>query len=425
MVQFSMRILFTFENPLPSTEADAEVFTTTARYLAPLTEGAWLHVPLKDAAGRAAAEALAGMPVVDARAPITPAALRHFLCGLTLPFRKEFRRADVVYTRNLWVAWMAILFGQKVAFDHYRPWPDQIPPLQFWLYRLLSHPRFIVKICHSDYTRRKYLALGIPEDKVRCIRNGYEPARFQARIPLEEAKRRIGVEPGQKTVVYTGRVNHKKGLALAVEAARERPDVLFILVGSYGEGPIEAMARDVPNVRIVPYQPADKLADYIYAADILLIPPSWLPLAEFGSTVLPLKVFFYLASGRPILAGRTPDVGEVLRHDENAHLCPPDSVPDLVAGIDALLGDPARAARLAETALADSRDYTWAARAQRIYALVEERMRAAPVRAGTWGRREFRAWRQQSRHWLAHLVNKGAWVLPPRPEATLGMDRKT
>ncbi|MDE1147198.1 MAG: glycosyltransferase [Azospirillaceae bacterium] len=401
---------------MPSTEADAEVFTTTARYLSALTEESWLHVPLADEAGRAAAQALVGMPVVGAHAPLKPAALRHFLCGLTLPFRREFRRADLIYTRNLWVAWMAIRFGQHVAFDHYRPWPDQIPPLQFWLYRLLSHPRFIVKICHSEYTRRKYLALGLPEDKVRVVRNGYEPARFQARIPVEEAKRRIGVDPAQKTVVYTGRVNHKKGLALAVEAAKQRPDVLFILVGSYGEGPIEVMARDVPNVRIVPYQTADALADYVYAADILLIPPSRLPLAEFGSTVLPLKVFFYLASGRPILAGQTPDVAEVLRHDQNAWLCPPDSIPDLVAGIDALLTDPAHARRLADAALADSRDYTWAARVQRIHALIQERLDAAPAPRRGWGRQQFRTWLGQSRHWLGHLVRTGALVLPPRPE---------
>ncbi|MDZ5645685.1 glycosyltransferase family 4 protein [Nitrospirillum sp. BR 11828] len=411
-----MRILFTFENSLASTEADAEVFTTTARYLAALTERSWMHVPVAEGDAAIVAERVSGLTVVPAHAPARPAALRHFLCGLTLPFRAEFKQADLVYTRNLWVAWMALLFGQRVAFDHYRPWPDQIPPLQYWLYRLVGHRRFIVKICHSEYTRRKYLALGLPEDKVRCIRNGFEPARFQARIPVAEAKRRIGVEPDRKTVVYTGRVNHKKGLALAIEAARLRPDVLFILVGSYGEGPIEVMARDVPNVRIVPYQTADALADYIYAADILLIPPSRLPLAEFGSTVLPLKVFFYLASGRPILAGQTPDVAEVLRHDENAYLCPPDSPAELVAGIDALLTDPARAHRLAEAALSDSQGYTWAARAARIHALIQERLTTPAPARRPWGKAEFRAWFGQSRDWLRHLLRTRALVLPPRPD---------
>src|SRR6202046_5638552 len=215
-----MRILFTFENPLPSAEADAEVFVTTARYLAPLTTGAWLHVPVADDAGREAAGKLAGMPVIPARAPIRPPALRHFCCGLTLPFRKEFRLADFVYTRNLWIAWMTVLFGQRVVFDHYRPWPDQIPPLQFWLYRLFCNRRFLVNICHSEYTRAKYLALGIPPEKLRCVHNGFEPQRLQTPVPVEDAKRKLGLSLDRKTVVYTGRVNQKKGLDLVIAAAR-------------------------------------------------------------------------------------------------------------------------------------------------------------------------------------------------------------
>ena len=249
-----MKILFAFENCLPSPQADAEVFVTTARTLAPLVSQSWLHVPMTRRADREAIETLAGMPVLRAWAPAGLAALRHLCCGLTLVLRPEFRQADLVYTRNLWVAWMAVLFGQRVVFDHYRPWPDQIPPLQFWIFVLMSSERFLLNICHSDYTRRKYAAIGLPAAKLRTIRNGFEPARFAKPIPIETAKRAIGVPDGQKTVVYTGRLNHKKGLGLAIEAARRLPDVLFVLVGSAGEGPIEAAARSVANIRLVPWQ---------------------------------------------------------------------------------------------------------------------------------------------------------------------------
>ena len=112
-----MKILFTFENCLPSDEADAEVFTTTARYLAPWTERAWLHVPAARRSDDAAAR-LDGIELVRARAPIRPAILRHLCCGLTIVTHRSFRRADLVYTRNLWVAAMALLFGQRVVFDH-------------------------------------------------------------------------------------------------------------------------------------------------------------------------------------------------------------------------------------------------------------------------------------------------------------------
>lgn len=408
-----MKILFTFENPLPSAEADAEVFVATAKYLAPLTAQSWLHVPAPDRAGCEAAGTLAGIPAIRAYAPLRPAALRHLFCGLTMVFRREFRKADLVYTRNLWVAWLAVLFGQRVVFDHYRPWPDQIPPLQLWLYRLICNRRFVVNICHSDYTRNKYLDLGIPRDKLHCVRNGFEPERLQAAIPLETAKAQIGIASDKKTVVYTGRINHKKGLNLVIEAARTLPDLQFILVGSSGHGPIEAIAKNVANVRIVPWQTPDMLARYIFAADVLLIPPSWQPLAEFGSTVLPLKLFFYMASGRPIVAGDTPDVREVLKHGENALLCRPDSADSLVAGIRAVMGDTALAGRLGAAAQAESRDFTWHSRAQRIAAIVAERTRSASVEAGVWSYVHFRAWLSQSRRWFVHLVRNRSWVLPP------------
>lgn len=415
-----MKILFAFENPLPSAEADAEVFVTTARYLAPAFKQTWFHVPISGGADHSALATLTGMPVVRAIAAARPAALRHLLCGLTLVFRAQFRDADLVYTRNLWIAWIAVKSGRRVVFDHYRPWPDQIPPLQFWIYRLMCHRRFLLNICHSEYTRQKYLALGIPESKLVCIHNGFEPQRFEAPVSLETAKRTIGVPPSAKTVVYTGRINHKKGLSLILEAAKRLPDILFILVGSHGDGPIETMAREISNVRIVPWQPADAIARYVFAADVLLIPPSSQPLMEFGSTVLPLKLFSYMASGRPILAGDTPDVCEVLKHKENAFLCRADDLESLITGIRALTADPILAERLAARAFAQSRDFTWDMRAKTITGAVESRVQCMSAQDGTWGRPQFRAWMHQSRRWLMHLIRRRSWVLPPTPPSTAG-----
>jgi len=413
-----MKILFAFENPLPNAEADAEVFMATARHLAPFTSQSWLHVPASDLAQCRLAADLAGMPVIRAHAPSRPAALRHFACG-SLVFRREFRQADFVYTRNLWIAWAALSAGQRVAFDHYRPWPDQVPPLRPWIHRLMSNRRFLANITHSEYTRSRYLELGIPPEKLVCVHNGFDPGRFEGSLPLPEAKRCLGIDPASKTVVYTGRVNHKKGLELVIEAARSLPDHLFLLVGSYGGGPIEALAKEVANVRPIPWQPStEALRPYLDAADVLLIPPSFKPLAEFGSTVIPLKLYLYMGAGRPILAGDTPDVREILQNGRNAVLCRPDSVESLVAGIRALTDDGALAERLAATALADSRGYTWTARAGRIASILEERLASAPHERRVFSRAQFHAWVEQSRRWAIHLVRKRSWVLPAKAHAS-------
>jgi glycosyltransferase involved in cell wall biosynthesis len=412
-----MKILFAYENPLPNAEADAEVFTATARHLAPFASQSWLHVPASDVAHCKLAGDLAGMPVIRAQALMRPAALRHFSCA-SMVLRREFRQADLVYTRNLWIAWAALSAGQRVAFDHYRPWPGQVPPLRPWIHRLMCNRRFLANITHSEYTRTRYLELGIPPEKLFCVHNGFDPGRFEGSLPLEEAKRRIGIEPARKTVVYTGRVNRKKGLELAIEAARRLPDHLFLLVGTHGNGPIEALAEEVANVRPIPWQRSpEALRPYLDAADVLLIPPSLKPLAEFGSTVIPLKLYLYMGAGRPILAGDTPDVREILQNGRNAVLCRPDSVESLVAGVRALTDDSALAQRLAATALADSRGYTWTARAGRIASILQERLASAPVERRVFSRAQFHAWVEQSRRWVIHLVRKRSWVLPAREDA--------
>lgn len=408
-----MKILFAFENALPNAEADAEVFITTARYLSSHLEAGWLHVPVKRR-NRHIAAGLVNMPIIRALALPKPAILRHVMCGLTIGLRRAFRQADLVYTRNLWVARLSLFYGQRVVFDHYRPWPDQIPPLQRWLYNMFTHPRFLGSICHSEYTRQKYIELGVPAEKLRCVHNGFEPRRFQAPLSLTSAKKLIGLSEDAKTVIYTGRINQKKGLELVIEAAKRLPDLTFLFVGSYGEGPIEAMARKVENIIIVPWQTEETLGNYIYAADILLIPPSFQPLAKFGNTVLPLKLFFYLGSGRPILAGNTPDVVEVLKNQETAWLCEPDSLNALVSGLRTLTDDQQLAQKLAANARDDSRNYTWSARAEKIYATIQEwRDRETVPAAGKWGPTQDTAWKNGSRRWIRHFLRTRRVTLPP------------
>ena len=281
-----------------------------------------------------------------------------------------------------------------------------------FLYRLMCNRRFLVNICHSDYTLARYLRLGVPAEKLQCIRNGFDPRLLPAPVPLAVAKQAVGLDPAIRTVVYTGRLNHKKGLSLAIEAARQMPDLLFVLVGSYGAGPIEDLAADIPNIRIVKWQVREELHRYLSAADVLIIPPSYEPLARFGSTVLPLKLYLYMATGRPILAGDTADVSEVLEHGRNAVLCKPDDVEAFVAGLRTLTDDPELAASLSSAALADSRTYTWQARADRIYALLSRRLLAAPAPSGSWGRAQTRNWARQSWLWLLGMLRTKSYVLP-------------
>src|SRR5262249_43065578 len=98
----------------------------------------------------------------------------------------------------------------------------------------------------------------------------------------------------------------------------------FILVGSEGDGPVEAAAHQIPNVSLVPWQPFGQLPPWLYAADVLLIPPSLDPLRRHGNTVLPIKLFLYLGAGRALLAPRAPPPAPCSRPGRRT---PPSSPP--------------------------------------------------------------------------------------------------
>jgi glycosyltransferase involved in cell wall biosynthesis len=92
---------------------------------------------------------------------------------------------------------------------------------------------------------------------------------------------------------------------------------------------------------------------------VLPNPPSAIS-REFTS---PLKLFEYMASGRPIVASDLPAMREVLRHEHNALLFEPGNAPALTAAIRRIKEDPDLGARMARQAYADVHAYTWDARA--------------------------------------------------------------
>jgi len=379
-----LRIAVAVEGRLPSPQADAEAVVNSASALARRGHRvAILHAAASiDPDGIREYYGVTGeTSLVPLRNPFGQRTAQHVLQALRVPSTREFEQCDVVLTRGIPILALALARGKPVLFDHYRPFPSQRPSLQPLLRRWMTHPEFLGIACHSDVAAASYRRIGIPGDRVRVVRNGFEPRLLEPALERREARVALGLEPSRDIVTYTGRVNERKGLDVLLGAAARLPETLFLLVGSAGEdNEIERAASALANVRLVPWQRPDAVSPYLYASDVVLIPPSENPMARYGRTVLPLKAYLYLGSGRPILAGDTPDVAEVLRDGVNALLVPADDVEATATGILRLLRDRELASRLAAAAGRDARRYTWDARAERLEAFIEDRMAGPRIR---------------------------------------------
>jgi len=283
---------------------------------------------------------------------------------------------DVIYTRNLPVVLAALAATRlPVVYETYRPWPAQSRAKRALFDGLRLAPRFAGLVLHSALAARSYRALGYDDARLLVAHNGIDPRRFEATIDRDDARRALGLPTDRTLAVYTGHVSIDKGLDLLLDAARALPDLELVIVGSRGDGPIELRARALSNVRVFGWQPPGEIGRWLAAADLLIIPPTRGPLDRVGNTVLPIKTFQYLASGRAIVAPATPDLAEVLRDGDNARLVPPDDPPAFVAALAALVADPALRARLGASGRAAALANTWRARAERILAFVARRAR--------------------------------------------------
>jgi glycosyltransferase involved in cell wall biosynthesis len=281
--------------------------------------------------------------------------------------------ADILYSRI--PAMLAIGGRSPIPFatDHYRPWPDDLPAIRPLVRRTARGPKCLGLILHSAFAAASYARAGVAPEKILVAHNGAEPRRMGPPGGKAEARATLGLPPDRFIAAYAGRINAQKGLDQLLALADLRPDSLFLLVGSEGEGAIEAEAAARANVRVVPWQAPAELPAWLHAADILLIPPSRAPLERFRNCVLPLKLFAYLAAGRPILAPLAPDTAELLADGDNALLVPPGDPAAAAAALDRLR-DPALAARLGANAYARSAALTWDARAEKIHRFLEERL---------------------------------------------------
>lgn len=153
-----------------------------------------------------------------------------------------------------------------------------------------------------------------------------------------------------KVVLYAGTFASYQGidqlLACVSSVASAHPSAVFLLAGAQGVDEARDVLASVASpfgfhVRVLPRQDKERMPLFFALADVLVSP------RRFGNNV-PLKIFEYLAAGKPIVATDIAAHSAVLNADI-ALLVQPDA-QGLADGISRILGDTALAQRLARAA---------------------------------------------------------------------------
>jgi glycosyltransferase involved in cell wall biosynthesis len=182
---------------------------------------------------------------------------------------------------------------------------------------------------------------------------------------------------GERPVVaYAGHLYPWKGVDVLLEALLDLPEADGLIVGGHEKEPdlarLKALAERLgiaARVTFTGLLDPPSVGPRLARASVLVLPnPASAISSQFTS---PLKLFEYMASGRPIVASDLPAVREVLTPDVDAVLVAPGHAASLAAGIHRVLSDPELGARLSHAAAAAVLDYTWDRRAERLETLLQ------------------------------------------------------
>lgn len=201
-------------------------------------------------------------------------------------------------------------------------------------------------------------------------------------VPVDEPPESEAAGNPPFVIGYAGHLYPWKGVHLVIEAIAALPDTQGLIVGGHGrEGDlarVRALALELDcasRIAFTGHIPPVDVPPALRRADVLTLPnPASAISTAFTS---PLKLFEYMASGRPIVASDLPSIREVLTDGHNAVLVQPGDPQKLTAGIRAIKNDPALGERLARQALDDVKQYTWDRRAARLDELFARVIEAA------------------------------------------------
>ncbi|MEO5367839.1 MAG: glycosyltransferase [Magnetococcus sp. WYHC-3] len=278
--------------------------------------------------------------------------------------RAARRKVNLIYTRSYAMAGQAIARGLPTVVETHGP-PDD-DPRKAELYRHLHHPLLRALVTISQPLKERYLAHGLPEAKILVTPDGVDLERFAQPLSLREARQHLGLNQERPLAVYSGHLYAGRGVETILAAARLLPGVDFLFVGGFDAdvARYRALAGDIPNVRFTGFVDNALLPPWLWAADCLLMPYGRdCPTMAWMS---PLKMFEYLAAGRPLIASDLPVLGEVLRQHDNALLVAVDDAQALAAGVRWVCEHPDAARDLGRRAAACAPDYGWDRRVRRI-----------------------------------------------------------
>ena len=270
-------------------------------------------------------------------------------------------RGAIFYSHEEFALFLLTFISKRTVYEIH-----DFPSQHYFYRRLLKRVSLIVTT--NSWKKNKLVELFdyLPE-RILAIPNAVNVNQFSISISREEARSKLKLPLDEKIALYTGHLYSWKGVGTLVEASRIMPDgVMVYLVGGTEKAITEYRLKYKENTRlkIAGFRPHDEIPLWLRAADVLVLPNTAKEdISKYYTS--PMKLFEYMASGRPIIVSDLLSLRSIV--DENSVFCfEPDNSRSLAAAALFVLQNDEEAKRRAKYARREVEKYSWDIRAKSI-----------------------------------------------------------
>lgn len=281
------------------------------------------------------------------------------------------REEDIVYSNELLPAFFASFLRPKVFYEMH-----DFPESKLEVFKVMVN-RMEGVVIHNNWKVKRFFEICPGWKKgVLMERNAVDVSLFSLGISQQEARKQLGLDFAGALVVYTGHLYGWKGVAVLAEAATILPDTIRVAFVGGTEKDILSMrsrfGKD-SHIHIVGHRPHAEIPLWQQAATVLVLPNSAKEnISKYYTS--PMKLFEYMASGRPIIASNIPSIAEIL-NESNSFLVEADSPRVLCDAIVTVVSRHDEGVVRANRAILDVCKHSWSGRAERIFGYLGVRSR--------------------------------------------------
>lgn len=217
-------------------------------------------------------------------------------------------KADVYITREIWTLATLLLMRRKVVIEvHDWPSTKSLQRLRIFLYK-----RANLVVCISENLKQELKSWSMVKPKIITLSSAVNIHSFNKADPVE-IKDIISKLPNQKLIVYTGTISKSKGVdsLVKVTGKLKNKDISIVLVGRVVDNEI---LKNIPsNVKYLGHIEYRYIPSILKIADVLILPnPRSKYKKIYSNYTSPLKLYEYLASGKPILISDAEAFDEIV-----------------------------------------------------------------------------------------------------------------